>query len=170
LVGTCSGEVLEVKKSKFTGYASSATSAKQSIAAVEAHRTGVDRRVGHVCWGWRGADGGEGSSDDGEPSGTAGTLCCTPFSFFFAPPPHTLVFGFSVSFSSTHTCPLTPAPLTPPPGRPIVAAIAAADLVDTVVIVERVYGGTNLGTGGLARAYGGAARLCLDQVCTHTLG
>ena len=57
-----------------------------------------------MCWGWRGADGGEGSSDDGEPAGTA--------------------------------------------GRPIIAAIEAADIVDAVVVVDRIYGGTNLGTGG----------------------
>jgi hypothetical protein len=29
-------------------------------------------------------------------------------------------------------------------------------------VVERVYGGTNLGTGGLARAYGAAARAALE--------
>lgn len=42
-------------------------------------------------------------------------------------------------------------------GRPILAAIDAAGLTDLVVVVTRWFGGTKLGTGGLARAYGRAA-------------
>lgn len=47
-------------------------------------------------------------------------------------------------------------------GLPILRQIEAADLTDTVVVVTRYYGGTKLGTGGLVRAYGDAARLCLQ--------
>jgi uncharacterized YigZ family protein len=47
-------------------------------------------------------------------------------------------------------------------GRPVLDAIIARDFVDTAVIVTRYYGGTKLGTGGLARAYGGAAAMALD--------
>ena len=47
-------------------------------------------------------------------------------------------------------------------GRPILASIEAADLVDTVCVVTRYFGGTKLGAGGLARAYGQAASLALD--------
>ncbi len=47
-------------------------------------------------------------------------------------------------------------------GPPIAAAIAAAELTDVVVLVTRYYGGTKLGTGGLARAYGGAAAAALE--------
>jgi uncharacterized YigZ family protein len=46
-------------------------------------------------------------------------------------------------------------------GRPILAAIESEGVVDVVVVVVRYFGGTKLGTGGLARAYGSAARLCL---------
>jgi putative IMPACT (imprinted ancient) family translation regulator len=46
-------------------------------------------------------------------------------------------------------------------GRPILAAIDAARLVDAVVVVVRWFGGTKLGTAGLARAYGQAARRAL---------
>ena len=45
-------------------------------------------------------------------------------------------------------------------GRPIAAAITSSGLTDVAVAVVRYYGGTKLGTGGLARAYrrGGGAR------------
>ena len=38
-------------------------------------------------------------------------------------------------------------------GRPILSAIRSSGLSDTVVVVTRWFGGTKLGTGGLARAY-----------------
>ena len=43
-------------------------------------------------------------------------------------------------------------------GAPILRALAAAELSDALLVVARWYGGTNLGKGGLVRAYGGAAR------------
>ena len=46
-------------------------------------------------------------------------------------------------------------------GRPITAAISSAGLTDVAVAVVRYYGGTKLGTGGLARAYRQAADLAL---------
>jgi uncharacterized YigZ family protein len=48
-------------------------------------------------------------------------------------------------------------------GRPIYDAIVGADLTDTIVVVTRYFGGTKLGTGGLAHAYSDAARLALEQ-------
>lgn len=48
-------------------------------------------------------------------------------------------------------------------GRPILAAIEAEGLQGVAVLVVRYYGGTKLGTGGLVRAYGGAARQCLQE-------
>ena len=48
-------------------------------------------------------------------------------------------------------------------GRPILAAIQARDFDQVVVLVIRWYGGIQLGTGGLARAYGGGANKCLQQ-------
>lgn len=48
-------------------------------------------------------------------------------------------------------------------GRPILAAIEAQDFDRVVVLVIRWYGGIQLGTGGLARAYGGGANKCLQQ-------
>ncbi|MFO8072448.1 MAG: YigZ family protein [Polyangia bacterium] len=46
-------------------------------------------------------------------------------------------------------------------GRPIHGAIESAGLDRVAVLVTRFFGGTKLGTGGLARAYGGAAAECL---------
>lgn len=47
-------------------------------------------------------------------------------------------------------------------GRPILAAIEGQDCDRVVVLVIRWYGGIQLGTGGLARAYGGSAAKCLQ--------
>ena len=46
-------------------------------------------------------------------------------------------------------------------GKPILGAIESARLSDAVVAVVRYYGGTNLGTGGLVRAYRTAAERAL---------
>ncbi|WP_339461401.1 IMPACT family protein [Pseudomonas sp. EA_105y_Pfl2_R69] len=51
-------------------------------------------------------------------------------------------------------------------GRPILAAIEAQDMDQVAVLVIRFYGGIQLGTGGLARAYGGSANKCL-QAAPH---
>jgi len=47
-------------------------------------------------------------------------------------------------------------------GRPILAAIEGQDCDRVAVVVTRWYGGIQLGTGGLARAYGGSAAKCLQ--------
>ena len=47
-------------------------------------------------------------------------------------------------------------------GAPILRQIEARDLTGVLVVVTRYFGGTKLGTGGLARAYGDAAALVLD--------
>lgn len=47
-------------------------------------------------------------------------------------------------------------------GAPILSALRGRDLSDVVAVVVRWYGGTNLGKGGLVRAYSGATRAALD--------
>ena len=47
-------------------------------------------------------------------------------------------------------------------GRPIYDTLLGRDLTDTLVVVTRYFGGTKLGTGGLARAYSDAARTVLE--------
>ena len=53
-------------------------------------------------------------------------------------------------------------------GMPILKLIEGRDLINVCVAVIRYYGGVNLGTGGLARAYGGTAKLALDAAKIST--
>jgi uncharacterized YigZ family protein len=46
-------------------------------------------------------------------------------------------------------------------GAPILAALKGHDLVNVAAVVSRHYGGVKLGTGGLARAYGGTVSTAL---------
>jgi uncharacterized YigZ family protein len=48
-------------------------------------------------------------------------------------------------------------------GRPILAPLEGGDFINTVVAVVRYFGGVKLGTGGLTRAYGTAAKLAIEQ-------
>lgn len=48
-------------------------------------------------------------------------------------------------------------------GRPILAPLEGGSIINAVVGVVRYFGGVKLGTGGLARAYGTAAKLAIEQ-------
>src|SRR5690625_3887160 len=50
-------------------------------------------------------------------------------------------------------------------GRPIIQAIEGQECDFVAVLVIRWFGGIKLGTGGLVRAYGGAAAACLRTAC-----
>lgn len=60
-------------------------------------------------------------------------------------------------------------------GRPVLAVLQGSGLGDVALVVTRYFGGTKLGTGGLVRAYGDAARTVLEATPraevapTHTL-
>jgi putative IMPACT (imprinted ancient) family translation regulator len=107
---------LEVKKSKFLGFASRVLSHNEAIEYL--HQV-YDSKATHHCWACV-VQSQEYCSDDGEPSGTAGS--------------------------------------------PILSAIKSLGIEDVMVVVRRYYGGTKLGTGGLARAYGAAAFGSLESV------
>ncbi len=49
-------------------------------------------------------------------------------------------------------------------GPPALAVLRGADIGDTVLVITRYFGGTKLGTGGLVRAYGNAARSVLAEL------
>jgi len=59
-------------------------------------------------------------------------------------------------------------------GRPLLAVLQGSGLGDVAMVVTRYFGGTKLGTGGLVRAYGDAAKAVLallpraEKVPTHT--
>jgi uncharacterized YigZ family protein len=48
-------------------------------------------------------------------------------------------------------------------GKPILQQLERLDLTHVLVVVTRIFGGVKLGTGGLIRAYGGAAAAVLEQ-------
>ncbi len=48
-------------------------------------------------------------------------------------------------------------------GLPVLDVLRRQGLVDVAVVVTRYFGGTLLGTGGLVRAYSGAASLCIER-------
>jgi uncharacterized YigZ family protein len=54
-------------------------------------------------------------------------------------------------------------------GRPILAAIERSGCTDVIVVVTRYFGGTKLGVGGLARAYGDAATEGLSRAGRRTV-
>ena len=49
-------------------------------------------------------------------------------------------------------------------GPPILAVLRGSNIGDTLIVVTRYFGGTKLGTGGLVRAYGAAARTGLSEL------
>jgi uncharacterized YigZ family protein len=52
-------------------------------------------------------------------------------------------------------------------GPPVLAVLRGSDIGDIIIVVTRYFGGTKLGTGGLVRAYGDAAREGLRTLKTE---
>ncbi len=52
-------------------------------------------------------------------------------------------------------------------GMPIFTHLKHSDLGEVIIVVVRYFGGTKLGTGGLARAYGDAAKRVLQLLSTQ---
>eukprot|EP01032_Pedospumella_encystans_P034171 gene34171-38622_t len=53
-------------------------------------------------------------------------------------------------------------------GRPILNILETENIVDAIIVVTRHFGGIKLGSGGLVRAYGGAAKAAV-QLAGKTL-
>jgi uncharacterized YigZ family protein len=53
-------------------------------------------------------------------------------------------------------------------GPPVLEAIKGKNLINTVIIVTRYFGGTKLGIGGLIRAYGDTSRLAIEEAGIKT--
>jgi uncharacterized YigZ family protein len=116
---------LVIKNSVFigtVGHAPSIEAAQAFIARVRARYPDAH----HHAWALKvreGQSGAIGSSDDGEPGGTA--------------------------------------------GRPMLAVLEGSGLHEIVVVGTRYFGGIKLGTGGLVRAYSGAAREAMHKLRTR---
>ena len=54
-------------------------------------------------------------------------------------------------------------------GRPALEVLKGSGITNTAVLVVRYFGGTKLGTGGLVKAYGDAARRALQDLPTEPL-
>ena len=103
---------MEIKKSRFLAHIAEVRSEEEAEALIkETRKKYYD--ASHSCSAYilNSDKGIRHSSDDGEPSGTA--------------------------------------------GKPILDVISGAGLSNVIVIVTRYFGGTELGTGGLVRAYSG---------------
>jgi len=53
-------------------------------------------------------------------------------------------------------------------GKPMLQVLQHSDIGDILAVCTRYFGGTKLGTGGLARAYGGGVKLALEQLALET--
>ncbi|MGP1433558.1 MAG: YigZ family protein [Catonella sp.] len=105
---------IEIKKSRFIAHIAEVKSEEEAEMLIkQVKKKYYD--ASHNCSAYilNSDQGLRHSSDDGEPSGTA--------------------------------------------GKPMLDVIAGAGLVDVIIIVTRYFGGTELGTGGLVRAYSGVA-------------
>lgn len=49
-------------------------------------------------------------------------------------------------------------------GKPLLRVLENHDLIQTIIVVTRYFGGTKLGTGGLGRAYSDAAKDVLNKI------
>ena len=54
-------------------------------------------------------------------------------------------------------------------GKPILLALTSRELTNSLLVVTRYYGGSNLGTGGLSRAYSEAAQQCVANATIKTI-
>ena len=72
------------------------------------------------------------------------------------------VYAYIVGHGATTTLSMTDDGEPPgTAGRPVMAVLKGSGLGDAVLVITRYFGGTLLGTGGLVRAYGDAAKAVL---------
>src|SRR5438552_3674735 len=72
------------------------------------------------------------------------------------------VYAYIVGHGATTTLSMTDDGEPPgTAGRPVMAVLKGSGLGDVALVITRYFGGTLLGTGGLVRAYGDAAKAVL---------
>lgn len=111
---------IEIRRSRFLGRAFRAADSAAAAARLREIRL-EGRDASHHAWAWRIGPAAEQAraSDDGEPSGTAGT--------------------------------------------PLLNVLARREVTNVLLVVSRWFGGAKLGAGGLARAYGDAAKAAIED-------
>ncbi len=116
-------EVDKIKGSRFI-VTTSPIESEQSVQTILTELRKQHPNANHHCWAYRLGDIDR-SSDDGEPSGSA--------------------------------------------GEPILQRMKRHQLMDSLIVVTRYFGGTKLGVGGLVRAYGGSAGEAIETVKVQQL-
>ncbi len=137
-----------IKKSRFIGLARYADDWKDASNFVEHIRTKVHPKARHWCFAYRGSIVGEGEE---------------------------IIEATDASFATSTTITERASDDGEPSGtagQPILNALttettAPEGLIDAVVVVVRYSGGIKLGAGGLIRAYGGTARMVLQEHAQH---
>ena len=139
----------EVRGSEFIGHAAPATDVERAEAFAEAVRGEYDNAT-HVVPAYR-VRSGDGRSRDSEPKSVSGSDAATDA------PGDGAHRGMLREYASDDGEPSGSA------GKPTLNVLQGRDLENAVVAVVRYYGGTNLGVGGLARAYSRAAKEALND-------
>jgi putative IMPACT (imprinted ancient) family translation regulator len=136
-----------IKKSRFIGLARYADDWKDASGFVQHIRTNVHPKARHFCFAYRGSIGSGGDDDnDGDAISLLDDTTST-----------TITERASDDGEPSGTA-----------GQPMLNAlttetVAPGGLIDVVVVVVRYSGGIKLGAGGLIRAYGGTARMVLQE-------
>ena len=154
-------EIDKISGSRFIADAAPAKSEEEARAFLEVVRSKYhDAR--HHCWAYRVGPRGEAwrSSDDGEPSGSAGVPILKQLEGHDVTD---LVVVVTRYFGGTK---LGVGGLVRAYGSAAKEALEEAKIQEVIVtervVVTRYFGGTKLGVGGLVRAYGSAAKEALE--------
>lgn len=142
-----------IKKSRFIGLARYADDWQDASNFVQHIRTQVHPKARHWCFAYRGSIAGRGG--DGAAASPADAVDAARDGAFAA----------STTLTERASDDGEPAGTA---GQPVLNALATetdapGGLIDVVVVVVRYSGGVKLGAGGLIRAYGGTARLVLQE-------
>jgi putative IMPACT (imprinted ancient) family translation regulator len=143
-----------IKKSRFIGLARYADDWKDASGFVQHIRTKVHPKARHWCFAYRGSIGSGGDMNDETIDDAAASSMMDDAAFATST---TITERASDDGEPSGTA-----------GQPMLNALttetdAPGGLIDVVVVVVRYSGGIKLGAGGLIRAYGGTARMVLQE-------
>jgi putative IMPACT (imprinted ancient) family translation regulator len=140
-----------IKHSKFIALATPVSSAREALRCVQLSKA-AHPKANHHCWAF--SISGNGTSGSDSMRENAETIIEADAEA-----------DIDASSMSRHSDDGEPSGTA---GRPILTAIEAERVADVVVVVVRYFGGVQLGTGGLSRAYGSSARAALQLAHKRT--